>query len=269
MAATEMEIAKVKATKEISELALSVLADGVVLGNSFSLPPAQLDRKRYQEVNTVLESLGGKWNRKTKSHLFDYSPDEAISSILIRGSIDNPKALGFFPTPDMLADRLVDSVAVNEDSFCLEPSAGVGNLALEISRKCGSHRISCVEIDEERCTALRSLGFQDVTNADFLSITPQMFPHKFTHVIMNPPFSVPGESKADIMHVEHAWRFLGSGGYIAAIMSAGFAFRTDKRTKEVRDYFLSIDGDIEMLPDNSFQSSGTSVRTCFLTAIKP
>ena len=43
-----------------------VLGNSQIEGNNLYLPKGQLERKLYVSVNKVLESIHGKWNRKSK-----------------------------------------------------------------------------------------------------------------------------------------------------------------------------------------------------------
>lgn len=54
----------------IDSKVLDVLGNSTMDGNSLKLT-GQLDRSLYVAVNKVLELAGGKWNRKSQSHLFD------------------------------------------------------------------------------------------------------------------------------------------------------------------------------------------------------
>lgn len=65
--------------KRISDEALSVLSEGVVDGKTFAITNGQLDRKLYVEVNGVLESMGGKWNRKLRVHVFGEDPADSFA----------------------------------------------------------------------------------------------------------------------------------------------------------------------------------------------
>jgi hypothetical protein len=56
---------------KIKEDVLHVLREPTVDedSNTLFLPPSQLERKLYSDVNKCLESIGGKWNRKAKGHV--------------------------------------------------------------------------------------------------------------------------------------------------------------------------------------------------------
>jgi 16S rRNA G1207 methylase RsmC len=79
---------------------------------------------------------------------------------------------------------------------------------------------------------------------------------------MNPPF----ENSQDIEHVTHAYRFLGNGGRLVAIMSASVFFRSDARARAFQDFIDNTGAHWEELPPGAFKSSGTMVKT-YLIAI--
>jgi len=73
----------------------------------------------------------------------------------------------------------------------------------------------------------------------------------------------------DMAHVRHAFEFLRAGGTLVAIMSPGFEYRSDAASALFRDW-LSLRQSADMaswhpLPEGSFKTSGTNVRTVMLT----
>ena len=56
-----------------------ILTASQINGNSLYLPPQQLDRKTYEAVNKAIENLGGKWNKKAKTHVFPFDPAPKIA----------------------------------------------------------------------------------------------------------------------------------------------------------------------------------------------
>jgi predicted RNA methylase len=137
----------------------------------------------------------------------------------------------------------------------LEPSAGLGAIASKVAPLVAS--VECIERDRELAARLRATpgrGDGDVLCADFLGVPPGAV---YDRVLMNPPFS----RQADIKHVTHALGFVKPGGMVVAVMSAGAEFRQDKTATEFRKLVADRGGWIERLPDDAFESSGTSVRT--------
>lgn len=143
----------------------------------------------------------------------------------------------------------------------LEPEAGVGGIAIICAEVVGQGNVTCYEIQQKNCDVLRSLGF-NVQQADFLSIQPHK---KFTHAILNPPF----ENQADISHVMHAFSFVEPGGTIAAIMSIGVTFRTNRKTTQFRAFLDSMGAKIIVNDRDAFKESGTTAQTVSVIFSRP
>ena len=62
---------------KISNEVMEVLGRCSVKGNGLFFPET-LERKLYQATAKVLKNLGGKWNTKAKSTVFDRCPEELI-----------------------------------------------------------------------------------------------------------------------------------------------------------------------------------------------
>lgn len=229
---------------------LVVLEGLKVTGNQVVITQ-QLPRNLYLQVNAVLNAAGGKWDKKAKAHLFPGEIEETLEHIVASGEVTVPASEGFFPTPQWLAEELVDDAQVTPGMSGLEPSAGTGAIALAMSER--GIRPICIEKNHDRAKKLRDYGFTVATN-DFLEMQPD---YQFDRVIMNPPFA----KQADIIHVTHALKFLNPGGMLVAIMGKGVTFRADKRAVEFRNLVESRGGLIDPIPEGAFKESGTMVNT--------
>jgi len=210
----------------------------------------QLYRKLYEKVNKALEAMGGKWNRKAKSHLFTTDPRESVEGLIESGQIVVEKD-GFFETPPDLASRMAQKADLFSFDRVLEPSAGLGNIAWQIRE--ASAIAVCVERNENRAKHLRDNDF-DTTCTDFMQYEPA---EAFDAVIMNPPFEV-GQ---DMDHVQRAYGMLKYGGRLVAVMSEGPFFREDKKASGFRSWMEMVGGTSEKLPEGTFKVSGTGVNT--------
>lgn len=228
----------------------------------------KLDRPLYVAVNKVLEAAGGKWNRKVQGHVFDGDAGEVIDQIVLNGEVLNAKQeLGDFPTPPAVVERLLKNAGIKQGMLVLEPSAGSGAIAVPIA-KLGAI-VHCFEINQKHVDVLASRLLQtapeySVTRADFLDITPKTVNLRgdlYDRIVMNPPFA----KQADIRNILHALNFLAPGGRLVSVMSAGITFRTTSLANTLREKITEI----EPLPDGSFASSGTMVRTVIITIDKP
>ncbi len=242
---------------KVQENIRDILAECRVEGNILYLPDRQLDRKDYEAVNKVLTALGGKWNRKEKGHIFDYSPDEALEEVVLAGEYtDMKKEFQFFETPESLAVKLCDMAEIKSDSCVLEPSVGKGRIADEIYKR-KPKGLLCIEKNESFKEVLKSKDYC-VKYGDFLELPNEMFVQD--RIVMNPPFS----KQQDIDHVYKAFDVLLPGGILVAVMSKSPFFRTNKKSEEFRD-FLDINGaEIIELPEGTFKESGTMVNACVI-----
>jgi hypothetical protein len=169
---------------------------------------------------------------------------------------------GYFPTPASLAERMADELDVNEGHTVLEPSAGKGSLIdAVVAAGANPANVDALEIVTDLQNILKLKGY-NVVGRNFLE-----HEESYDRIIMNPPF----ENGQDIDHVRHAYSLLKPGGRIAAIMSEGPFYRSDKKATEFRDWLESVGGSSEKLPEGSFKDSdrSTGVATRMVIIDKP
>ena len=229
----------------------NVLINSNVEENLLYLPQEQLERNLYLKVNKVLESLGGKWNRKAKAHIFEECPENKLENIILTGEYTDAKQeYQFFETPQDVALQLIEMANIKEGETVLEPSAGKGAIAKYI-KGC-----DCVELNKDNRKYLIENGFNFVWD-DFLT-----FNQKYDVIIANPPFT----KQQDIDHVNHMIKLANKR--VISVMSFSVLFRTNKKTTEFRNLVESYDGDFVELPEKSFARSGTNVNTCIVNINK-
>lgn len=248
--------------KPLSPEALDVLNRHVTIEGASLTIAKPLARKLYVEVNAALEALGGKWDRKSKTHRFAEPPADVLDAVLMDGGFhDRKRDFDQFDTPAPLADRIVELADVHGKTV-LEPSAGRGAL-VQAALMASAFSVTCVEKDLARVRALTDAG-TIVEHADFIewrshTVTGELC--RYQRVVMNPPFS----KRQDVLHVTRAFGMLQRDGILVAVMSAGVAFRADKLTADFRALVDASRGSIVNLPDDSFAESGTHVRTVLVT----
>ena len=239
---------------------LEIIEQGKTDSNLYFLPPCQLDRKTYLEVNKVLECLGGKWDRKSKAHVFETNISDAIDDILLTGEvIDKKKEFQFFETPPDIVDQLIKLAEVRIGHTCLEPSAGRGNIAEALSELAGIGKVMCSELNPENAAILIDKGF-NVYIGDFLQYSSG---DRYDRIVMNPPFT----RQQDIMHIQKALLYLKKGGILVSVMSSGVTFRQDNKTKAFWDKVKGYEVEIIKLPQGAFKISGTGVNAIILTVV--
>ena len=179
--------------------------------------PWNADKNVSAEVRVVLEALGGVRNPAAPviGVVFDFAVRSVIEDVVATGTIPDPKAHQYYPTPPDIAEIVTELAEIEPHHRVLEPSAGTGNLVASLDPK----QVTCVEISERHCQVLRARGIEDVIRADFLDPTGWMIrPSRFyDRVIMNPPFSA-GRWKA---HLKAAIQYVRpAGGRLVAVLPA-------------------------------------------------
>lgn len=178
----------------------------------------------------------------------------------------------FFPTPAELAERLIRDFTDIGDELpagrILEPNAGDGALVTAIRAADPHAEVVAVEPNATRAERIsRDPGIEVITSTfeDFSRTT-----ERFAAVVMNPPFTLPGQPTVWIDHVREAWRLLAPGGRLVAIVPAGYEFRNDRRHREIRQLVEEHGGQHVDLGDDAFATSGApGIRTVVISVDKP
>jgi len=168
---------------------------------------------------------------------------------------------GYFPTPKTVVERMLELAQIEAEAKVLEPSAGKANIANLIREYYPGAYLSVIEINESLRQILIAKGY-NLVGSNFLE-------HKdrYSYIIMNPPF----EDGQDSQHLRHAYDLLYPGGRVVAIMCEGTFSRSDKKAIEFRNWFESVSGYDEQLPNGTFLESerSTGVATRIVVIDKP
>lgn len=258
-----------RTTFKISDEVRDVLARSVITATSVTLPPGQLERKLYEQVNKALAGAGGKWSRKAGAHVFERDPRETLGLAVETGEATNVRAtLQAYYTPPALARRVVELSGVKAGDRVLEPSVGEGALVLALAEAVGpDFDLVAYDIDETACQKCGPVLSDKVDNwalyrRDFLEVRTDdaddplavVKPGKVLRpvdvVVMNPPFT----GDADVRHVTHAWEFVKPGGTLVAIMWP--AWHQSPSTAAQRAFAAlvrSVGGEVEDVPAGTFE----------------
>jgi len=154
--------------------------------------------------------LGGvKRSNKTSTWFeFDYDINPIIRQVICSGCIPDHKSHQFYPTPETVAQAAIEMADIRNSHNCLEPSAGIGNLADLMQ---SSKSVKCIEISALHAQILTEKGY-NVEQCDFLKYSGDVF----DRIVMNPPYSQ-GRWQA---HIEKAARLLDTDGVMVAILPA-------------------------------------------------
>jgi hypothetical protein len=228
------------------------------------LPDEKLDRKLYTAVNAVLETMGGKWSRGAKAHVFPTDPRLAISAATATGAYTDTKSdLNQFFSPPRLADRICElafSYSTGEVETILEPSAGAGAIVDAALKRWPDAHIDAVETDSDlaRTLAKKWLSGVSVIRGDFITEVANagsLCDH-YDVVVMNPPWSDQRAAK----HVLAAWGTVRPGGVLVAAVPRGLRAATrgvDNKAFRQADETYGVHA--EEIPEGAFKASGTGV----------
>lgn len=114
----------------------------------------------------------------------------------------------FFPTHELVIEKMLSIAEISRYHRVLEPSAGSGDLACAIAQL-GVSKIDCVELHPLLQKALKLQGF-NLLGADFLATQPEAI---YDRILANPPFSNNGVAR----HTQHAFKFLKPGGKLISL----------------------------------------------------
>lgn len=235
---------------------LAILRDATTDGHNLYLTGPRMDPRTYQRVNEVIEGAGGRWDKSVEAHVFAGDAAQAIAAVLDSGHVTTVRearqASQYFPTPAAVVARLVELAEIEPGMTVLEPSAGRGAIASELTAR--GAVVDCIERDPEHAAALQETGLaRKVDIADFLTIPAAP---DYDRVVMNPPFT----GGADVQHVRHALRFLKPDGLLVAVMSWGVTWGKGA-TADFRTLVEQRGGTVEAVPEKAFAESGTDVAT--------
>lgn len=132
-----------------------------------------------------------------------------------------------FSTPPSIAYLANYTANINANDIMLEPSAGIGGIAVFAKRD--GAKVYVNELDNRRLDVLKKMPFDGFFNEDAEQINNilggELEP---TVIVMNPPFSSSSErniqnTKIGAKHIEQALKILAPNGRLVAIVGNGMA----------------------------------------------
>ncbi len=178
--------------------------------------PFSTDKHLRRAVIDVLMACGGTavGYYDSNTFKFDYNwYDHIRMEIIGTGALPEKYSHQYYPTPDALAQRLVELADINDSDTVLEPSAGQGSLVMAINRPA---QTVCVEVSDLHCKIIKSKAPEaTVIQRDFLTWLPAAG-QSFDKIVMNPPFS----NGRALLHVRRAHSMLAPKGQLVALVPA-------------------------------------------------
>lgn len=170
---------------------------------------------------------------------------EANEIAKLKQSLLLQKIDDFFPTPDIIIERMVNLLDISFGDRILEPSAGMGNILEYLPAD-----TTAIEQNFSLFKYLEKTQPQNsIVQGDFLAMNGDI--GMFDRIIMNPPFS----RGADIKHIKHALGHLNEGGKLVTLCANGP--RQAKELMPLADLW-------EDLPAGSFKEAGTGINVALL-----
>lgn len=146
-----------------------------------------------------------------------------MSAQILRNGYPSVKDHQFYPTPQIIVDRLMGEIGTRIESdeiTVLEPSAGYGALVQGFTNS--FKIVTAIEVDPFLCSVLAAKGMNEIHNIDFLRYKAEQ---KFDLILMNPPYSDRRLEK----HFSHALTFMADGGELYIIAPSG----KEEKLKEI------------------------------------
>jgi len=213
--------------------------------------------------------MGGKWNRKAESHVFQEGDDpaEMLEAVLLNQEVrDLKKEYQFFPTPWPIIERmckLAELDKIGPSSVVMEPSCGDGRIADAIMEYHPGGLV-CYELNPDMNKYLSGKPYI-VEYLDFLTVTKEeVGTLGIDRVVMNPPFT----RFQDIAHVLHAFALLNDRGILVSVLCESTFFRSDKKAVTFREFLERHGAEVIELGENAFKESGTPIKTRLVKIVK-
>ena len=251
---------------KIKQELLDIIKQGVLMDNGmeYFLPEIKLDRKEYTDTNKILESLGFKWNKKSKSHINSEDVADKFYNMIDSGEwVDVKKEYQFFPTPKKIVENMINMIEWGEVETCLEPSFGTGNILKELPLMTDIKVYGCeLNPDMFKNTVLDMGNLENVElyNIDFLDFNKMV-----DVIIANPPFT----KLQSIKHFFHMVELLNEGGQLICIVpSSDYDRNSSIKLRQEFTKFLDENCEVIELESGDFKDSGTMVKTIIVKYVK-
>lgn len=177
------------------------------------VPNSLIQKSGDKHVNSatadVLKAIGGVQDGNL--WLFDYDPLPVVQQIVTSGLVPDDKSHQYYPTPQSIAQFVVENAEIEATHKVLEPSAGIGSIADFVPY---SENVQCIEVSALRADVLKAKGYQNVVCDDFLNWSSKQIHGGYDRILMNPPF----DRGQWLSHLESAINMLKKGGRLVAVL---------------------------------------------------
>lgn len=155
---------------------------------------------------------------------------------------------------------MLSEFTIADNLNILEPSAGVGNLADCIKAKNNTVNIDCIEVNENCCNILKEKGYNTI-RYDFLKYNTTKL---YDAIIAAPTF----KDNIDIVHIMKMYELLDKNGTLISLTSPYWLTHNETYQIEFRNWLITKNYSLKMLPDFSFIEKYKTVPTAVITIKK-
>lgn len=261
--------------RPLDQQELAVLRQDLeVLGGREVRIARELPRDLYERIKLLLERLGGVYVPGRRRFAFALDPVPLLHQVLALGTMPRENPLDFYFSPQEVVeavlrelawgDTMADLLWLQEQQGArvraLEPSAGLGHLADAFRARYPTVPLDVIELDPYRRAVLEAKGHR-VVASDCLQYRPPPGV-RYAIVLMNPPFTVGGDSLTFVRHIRHAASLLEERAFpeskLVSVVPAQLAHAA--RYREFYQHVLQY-GSYEDLPGGAFTEASTAWQT--------
>lgn len=239
---------------------LNLVEQMFIDGFKLVLPTSvRFDKREYSDLKTLLLKSGGTY--KSNAFIFKEPAQDIYDRLLGGEDLDFKKKFQYFPTPEKLADKLVELANIKPGDSILEPSAGQGAIIRAINKVC-DNIVDYFEIMDFNVKTLETIIDNGDLHAqyvgrDFLLGNTS---YKYDKIIANPPFS----KNQDIDHIRQMWKHLNFNGRIVTVCSQHWTFSTGTKELAFKDWLSNVKHELIEVKAGTFKESGTNIATYIL-----
>ncbi len=234
-------------------------------GNRIELPSKdaiQIEQNKFNWIKKLMTNNNGEY--KSNGYNFPFDPTELLEKFRKGNFINEKKQFQFYPTPREAVDELFQISPPLDNYKILEPSIGQGHIIKHLYEFCGwaNYEVDAYELNTiNRAILKKEHPEVNLLGHNFLEAEPNPV---YDYVYMNPPFTVKGDKKHYLTHIEHALGFLNEYGELLAIAPSSFIDNESKRLKEFKEKYQNQIKNIRTIEKGAFKSSGTNVGTALV-----
>ena len=271
---------KPRTTEELTEAELIILQSYIeILDNNQLRVTKTLEDEQYERIKLLFERLGGVYLPGRRRFEFSIDPAPLLAQTIAQRVMPKQNPLDFFYSPVSVVDALLCELewgGTMEDLLwkythehrpirMLESSAGLGHIADVFRQRYPMVVIDVCEIDPYRRAVLTQKGYR-VVGEDALQYHPSREDY-YDIAILNPPFTIEGDTFTFIKHIRHAYGLLIDSRWSKLVSVVPAQLSQFDRYQDFYTQVLQY-GSFEDLHQQAFVEAGTKIETAIISLQK-